>query len=302
MKLSIVIPVYNSVETLDTLHAEIAKAMGGMDYELILVDDRSPDRSWEKIVAIRNADPEHVRGVRLAKNSGQHNAILCGFSFAQGDAVLTMDDDLQHPPSEIPKLLNEFSTSNADVVYGIYPDKRHSRIRNAGSSFVKQSSKIMAGNTGEGSSFRLMKRRIADEILSHRYQSHLFIDEVLHWYTNKITVVNVEHHKRKAGKSGYTFLRLAAMYLDILINYTAIPLKLMTWMGLFSSFITFLLGLRFIYIKLAHQVQPGFTAIIVTVLFATSLLMFCMGITGQYLYKLYRLQNRRPTWFVQEVV
>ncbi|MBI3509102.1 MAG: glycosyltransferase family 2 protein [Bacteroidetes bacterium] len=300
--LSIVIPVYNSEETLNDLFSEIDKTLSGkQNYELILVDDGSRDHSWENILKLKEANAEKIKGIRLSKNFGQHNAIVCGFSFASGDAVLTMDDDLQHPPAEIPKLIQRFEETNSDVVYGIYESKQHSSMRNAGSSFVQKSSRIAVGNSGLGSSFRLMKKNIAEQILSHRHQAQLFIDEILHWYTTKFSTVEVEHHPRKAGKSGYTFLKLTTMYFDVVINYTAVPLKIMTWVGLFSSIVTFVLGVRFIYLKLMFGSKPGFTATIVTVLFATSLLMFCMGIIGQYLNKLYQLQNRRPAWSIDEV-
>jgi polyisoprenyl-phosphate glycosyltransferase len=302
--LSIVVPVYNSVETLETLHVEISKTLGGRQaFELILVDDGSKDESWSKIISLREKDPDHVRGIRLSKNFGQHNAIVCGLGFAKGDAIVTMDDDMQHPPSEIPKLIEQYNSTGADVVYGIYNDKKqHDVVRKAGSSFLQRSSKYVSGNTGVGSSFRLIKKSLTEKVIGHKLQSNVFIDEILHWYTSRFATVQVEHHPRKAGKSGYTYFRLFFMYLDLLVNYTAVPLKMMTWIGLLSSFVTFALGIRFIYKKLAHDVQPGFTAQIVTILFSTSLLMFCMGIIGQYLQKIYLLQSKRPNWSIDEVI
>jgi glycosyltransferase involved in cell wall biosynthesis len=301
--LSIVVPVYNSAETLEELYARIAGALAGKQvFELLLVDDGSRDNSWATICRLKEKAGEQLKGIRLSRNCGQHHAIVCGFGYAQGNAILTMDDDLQHPPEEIIKLVEKFDSDDADVVYGIYSDKQHSAARNAGSSFVQQSSKMVAGNTGQGSSFRMIRKKTAEQIYTHRHQQHLFIDEVLHWYTTRFAVVSVEHHERKKGRSGYTFSKLAGMYFDILINYTAIPLKLMTWGGLLASIFTFLLGLRFIYLKLVHGSKPGFTATIVAILFSTSLLMFCMGILGQYMYKLYQQQNRRPQFSVDTVI
>ncbi|HET6992979.1 MAG TPA: glycosyltransferase, partial [Bacteroidia bacterium] len=273
-------------------------------FELILVDDGSKDESWDKIVALKKAHPDEIRGIQLSKNFGQHNALVCGFSFAEGELVLSMDDDLQHPPSEIPKMLDAYHARNVDVIYGIYStNKKHSAARNAGSLFIQRSSKVVGGNPGIGSSFRLMRKSLVEKVVYHKNQSHVFIDEILHWYTSRFASVEVEHHERKAGKSGYTLYRLMSMYFDILINYTAIPLKLMTWIGLISSLTTFGIGVRFIYHKLTTpHVQLGFTAQIVTILFSTSLLMFCMGIIGQYMYKIYHLQSRRPSWSISEVL
>jgi glycosyltransferase involved in cell wall biosynthesis len=301
-EISIVIPVFNSAEILPQLCAEIEQHLQQTGYEIILVDDGSKDESWKKIIELKSKYGEKILGVRLTRNYGQHNALVCGFSFAKGSAIITMDDDLQHPPSEIPKLVQKFKETNADVVYGIYQVKQHSAIRNAGGSLARRSSKIAIGNIGLGSSFRMMKKDIADKVSFHKNQAHVFIDEILHWYTSRFATVEVEHHERKTGKSGYTFFRLATIYFDTMINYTAIPLKLMTWIGLLSSLVTFGLGIEFIYRKIVYQVKPGFTAEIVTILFSTSMLMFCMGIIGQYLYKLYHLQSRRPAWSINEVI
>ncbi|MDQ3112047.1 MAG: glycosyltransferase family 2 protein, partial [Bacteroidota bacterium] len=130
--LSIVIPVYNSEELLDELFNSInATLTGTQAFEVVFVDDGSQDQSWEKIVKLKSHHPDKIRGIQLSRNFGQHNALVCGFSFAQGDLVLTMDDDLQHPPSEIPKMLAAHYAKNADVIYGIYnTNKKHSAARN----------------------------------------------------------------------------------------------------------------------------------------------------------------------------
>lgn len=301
-ELSIVIPVFNSAGTLEDLCAGIDKAVQHLSYEVILVDDGSKDNSWEKIEALKAKYPDKIKGIRLSKNFGQHNAIICGFTFVRGNMVITMDDDLQHPPAEIPKLIEKMKSSQADVVYGKYTVKHHSRIRNVGGNIARSTSKTYVGNVGIGSSFRIMKRSIVDQVTEHKNQAHLFIDEILHWYTARFEQVEVEHHERKEGKSGYTFFRLVAIFFDTMVNYTAIPLKLMTWIGLFSSLVTFFMGIIFIYRKLVHDVRPGFTAEIVAILFSTSLLMFCMGIIGQYLYKIYHMQSRRPSYSIHTVI
>ncbi len=301
-ELSIVIPVFNSESSLEDLCTGIEKHVTGISFEIILVDDGSKDASWKKIEELKQKFGSKLVGVRLSKNFGQHNAIVCGFSFARGSCVLTMDDDLQHPPSEIPKLIEKFKSSDADVVYGIYEVKQHSTLRNAGGSFARKSSKVVVGNFGTGSSFRLMKRSIADHVAYHKNHAHIFIDEILHWYTSRFEQVQVEHHERKIGTSGYTFRRLCGIYFDTIINYTAVPLRIMIWLGLFSSLFTFALGIRFVYRKFMYDVEPGFTAQIVTILFTASLLMFCMGIIGQYLYKIYNLQSRRPSYSIDRKI
>lgn len=300
--ISIVIPVYNSEASLEELYSEICTHLSAISHELILVDDGSTDGSWAKIESLKEKYGDKILAIRLARNFGQHNAIVCGFTFAKGNAVLTMDDDLQHPPSEIPKLYEKLRSSDADVVYGIYEVKQHGAVRNAGGKIAEKSAKFWAGHDGQGSSFRLMKKTIADHIADHRNQAHVFIDEIIHWYTARFAFVEVAHRERRHGKSGYTMRKLITVYLDTMINYTASPLRAMIWLGLSSSIITFILGVRFIYRKLKFDVEPGFTAQIVTILFATSLLMLCMGVIGQYLFKIYKLQSRRPPYSIHTVL
>jgi len=303
MKLSIVIPVYNSAPMLEELFSGIRQALQGkQDFEVIFVDDGSRDNSWEKLEALKKNFPDAVTAIRLSRNFGQHNAIVCGFGFVKGEIVLTMDDDLQHPPAEIPKLLEKFKETNADVVYGIPKNRQHGALRIAGSYFLRKTSRYAAGNTGEGSSFRLLKRHIVEKIAQQQQRTMLFIDEILHWYTGNIVTIDVEHHARRQGRSGYTMFRLIGLVLDIVVNHSALPLKLMTWIGLLSSLLTFALGVRFIYRKLMYDVQPGFTAQIVAILFSASVLMLCMGIVGQYMYKLFLLQSRRPPFLIDKQI
>ncbi|MCA6362794.1 MAG: glycosyltransferase family 2 protein [Bacteroidetes bacterium] len=300
--ISIVIPVYNSQSTLPVLYAEIEKAMAGQNWEVIFVDDGSRDESWLQLRKLKELYPAHIIAVRLRRNFGQHNALACGFGFARGMLTVTMDDDLQHPPSEIPKLLACAAETGADVVYGQYISKQHPGWRNAGSWIMRRSSAYVTGKNGNGSSFRLLKTDIAQKLSAHIQTGFLFIDEVLHWYTSRIASTPVEHHPRREGKSTYSRIKLLALYTNIVIHYTALPLKLMTWIGLLTSLVTFILGVRFIWMKIAHGSVPGFTATIVVILFSTSLLMFCMGIIGQYLYNLYKMQNRRPSYSVEEIL
>jgi len=294
---SIVIPVYKSAITLEELFAQIRTTLEQrIAFEVIFVDDGSSDNSWEKLVQIKKANPSHVKAIKFNRNYGQHNAIACGFSFAKGEVIVTMDDDLQHPPSEIIKLLDKYEETGAELIYGQYISKQHSTLRNAGSTVLQ------TGSETGGTSFRLLTKPLAEKVSAHLQHGFLFIDEVVRWYTSQVAFVNVEHHQRRAGKSTYTGTKLVRMYFNILINYSAVPLKIMTWFGLISSVFTFLLGLRFIYNKLVHGSTPGFTAIIVTVLFSTSILMLCMGIVGQYMHKLYRLQNRRPSYSIEQSI
>ncbi|MCX6294654.1 MAG: glycosyltransferase family 2 protein [Bacteroidetes bacterium] len=297
---SVIVPVFNSEEILGELvlrvHGVFEK--NNSSFEIILVDDGSQDESWKKIEELKIQYPKTLKAIKLTKNFGQHNATLCGIGLSIGNQIITIDDDLQFPPEEINKLIQCFEKTNADLVYGVPENKKHSAIRNAGTYYVKATSNQSKG----GSSFRLLKRTICDEIIEKHQNNFLFLDTIVTWYTNNIETVLVEHLPRKSGKSGYSLSKLISLYFNIIINYSAVPLKLMTYGGLFFSIITFLFGIRFIYKKLVHHVPIGYTSIIVTVLFSTSLILLCLGIIGQYLYKLYQMQNKKPPYSIQKLI
>lgn len=302
--ISVVVPVYNSAEMLPELFSGIDNVFTKLQksYQLILIDDGSNDNSWRVMEGLKNKNPEKVIAIKFSENFGQHKAILCGFNYCKGSLVLTMDDDLQHPPEEIPKLIAKFEETNADVIYGMPIDKKHSLIRNAGSELLKKKPADSSQKGSGGSSFRLMKQEVMLEVRDSHHYNFLFLDATIHQFTSNIAHVDVEHHPRKAGKSGYTLSKLISLYLNIVINYSAAPLKIMTYGGLFASIFAFLFGVRFIIIKLKYNVPLGYTSLIVSILFSTGIILFCLGIIGQYLYKLYQLQNKRPPYLIQKVL
>lgn len=300
-KYSIVIPVYNSAISLHELCSRITSSMSNYNYEVILVDDGSSDNSWQVVVDLEKQYGSKVIGVRFSRNYGQHSAILCGFSFCSGDYIITMDDDLQHPPEEISKLIKRKDETHADVVYGIYTTKHHSAARNAGSFYVRKSAEVTEGTTGYGSSFRLIKKFIIDKLASNQASSFYYLDEMFYWYTTSFDRVEVEHHPRKHGESGYTFSKLFKMYSDIVFTYSSFPLRLMTYAGFVFSLITFATAMVFIVRRYLYEAPFGFTIMIVTVLFTASVLMFCMGIVGQYLFKIYQSQHNRPLYSIREI-
>lgn len=303
-KISVVIPVFNSSEIIpelvERMMATFAK-LSNYQFELIMVNDGSEDKSWEELKIQKDNFPEHIKIVNFTKNYGQHNAILCGFSFCSGDFVVTMDDDLQHPPEEIIKLIEAQKIKDADIVYGVYKVKHHSVIRNFGGFIMRKTSDYRKQNL-EGSSFRLIRKSLVDTLVQKHAQHFLFLDAALNWYNTNIQVVEVNHESRKKGKTGYSLTKLVYIYLNILYHYSTKPLKVIIFVGLFSSFISFLIGLRFIYNKLMHDVPLGYTSIIVAIMFSTSLILFCIGIIGNYLYKLYQLQQNKPPYSIKNVL
>jgi len=303
-KYSVVVPVYNSEDTLEELFIRTKAVFEELkaDFEFIFVEDCGRDDSWKVLQNIKKEHPEVVTAIKLHRNYGQHNATICGFSFARGEMVITIDDDLQHPPEELPKLIAKQKEDDADIVYGIFRKKQHSKVRNAGSRSARATSKLFLEGTGKGSSLRLIKKDIIDKLLEHTIH-FVFIDQLLLWHTNDIEFVEVEHHKRKVKTSGYTTKKLFMLVTDLTYFYTNIPLKLMVWGGLLMSLIFFLFGLRFILQKLLFNVSvPGYTSTIVVILFSTGIIVFSLGIIGGYLSRIYMVQSKKPPFTVKKVL
>ena len=300
---SVVVPVYNSKDSLEELFQRTHKVFSDLnkEYEIIFVEDGGWDESWEVIKKIKAQNPENVKGIKLSRNFGQHNAVMCGFAHVQGKYVITIDDDLQLLPEDIKKLIDCYNEQKPDLVYGYFKKKNHSAVRNFGSNVIKKSSKVIYKTPGEGSSFRLIKREIVDSLLQHS-QEFVYIDDLLLWYTTSISFVEVEHKKRQYNTTQYSTFNLFKLAFRLLIASTDIPLKVMVYGGFLSSILTFLFGLYYIFRKIFYKVPPGYTSIIVTILFSTSIIILSLGIIGQYLHKVYKMQNKRPAYLVKEKI
>lgn len=302
IEFSVVVPVFNSEASLEELFGRLTTVLNntGKGYEIIFVDDGSRDRSWEVLKTLKEEHPGILTAVRLAKNFGQHSATFCGFNFAKGNYIITIDDDLQSPPEEIPKLISTMEDTDAELVYGIYRKTKHSLLRNLGSHSYRKTAQIL-GKPKEGSSFRLISKNIIQKIIVH-HQNFVFIDEILHWYTDYIGLAVVEHHKRKYKQSGYNNRKIWGMLANIMFYYTTAPLKLMVYGGLISSVLFFILSLFFILKKLLLDVPLGYTSLIVAILFSTSLILLSLGVIGEYLSRIYMVQNKKPLYSVKKVL
>jgi undecaprenyl-phosphate 4-deoxy-4-formamido-L-arabinose transferase len=268
-------------------------------FEIIIVNDGGNADTWKQIEEVYKKLNCKISVVRLSKNYGQHNATLCGIGNSVGEIIITIDDDLQVRPIEILKLIEEYRSETPDVIYGVFKRKKNSIIKSLGSTYIKKVSKFFMDSPGEGSSFRLFKRSLATKIIEHS-QSFVYIDELLLWYTDNISFVEVEHEHRKNQKSRYSILKLLFMSFNITTNYTALPLKVITYLGMSSSIISLLLGGYFVYRKIVKNVPAGYTSVIVAVLFSASLIMFSLGVLGQYIFKLYQAQNKKPTYSIKK--
>lgn len=300
---SVVVPVYNSAKTLEELYLRLNKFFTEKQksFEVIFVNDGSADNSWEVLSTLKKKYPQTITAVKFTQNYGQHNALFCGLTFVKGDWVITIDDDLQTPPEEIEKLLTTQESTGADLVYGYYEKKEHSVIRNMGSWMVGKIFKNFANTSGKGSSFKLINASITEKVISRNYRM-FFLDEILAWHTDNITHVVVNHLPRKEGKSGYTLFKLFKITIKLVVGYTAFPLKIISWFGLLSALICLGIVGYFIYMKYTYGAELGFTALIVSIFFSTGLILFSLGIIGEYIRRLYIGETGKPSYTVKTVL
>jgi polyisoprenyl-phosphate glycosyltransferase len=301
---SIVIPVFNADNALEKLHDCLTaffrdKPQG---YEIIYVDDCSSDKSWEVLKQLKKTSSVETTIVRLSKNFGQHAATVCGFKYAKGNFIITMDDDLEVHPSEIMKLQSAQKNSDNDLVYGVYPKLNVSFLRSILTRTFKLLSKIDGENNGKGSSFRILKQSLAKKLVQNHKQ-FTFIDELCLWYTKKISSINVDSNPGYIEKKRYSIGGLLKMSSTLIMFSSTFPLKLVTNLGLFLSLVNFLIGLNYLIKKIFFGTPvEGYTSLIVSILFSTGLIIFCIGIIAQYLSKVMKALNNAPSYNEDEVI
>lgn len=297
---SLIVPVYNSASTLPKLLEACEHSLSLDDTQIIFINDFSSDNSWEVLLQLKKQSQIDLILVSLASNFGQHAALFCGLQYAEGEYIVTLDDDLQHHPREIEKLAEAIESENADLVYGIYAQKEHGALRNMGSVVFAAIVNKFASTPLQGSSFKLMRKSLVEKVLHHPHYS-FYLDEVIAWYSKKTSFTQVEHGKRLHGSSGYSPVSLIKMSIGVLLNYTALPLKFITWLGILSSLISFGVGIFYLYEKFNNVAQVGFTAIIVSIFFSTGLILFSLGIIGEYISRLFLIQTGKPPFKIKEV-
>lgn len=299
-QLSIIIPVYNGGACIKELVSEISTVLTSnhFDFEIIIVDDGSKDDSWQKIREIKKEN-NFVNAFSLAKNFGQHKATLCGFCNASGRVIITIDDDFEQRPEDIPVLYNQLINSNTDVVYGVPKNVKKTFTRKLITSFYKFISKVENKNAGVGSSFRAIKKELVVKIIEH--PSHLFfIDELLLWYTSNIESCHLDFNVSRKKSSGYGYMMLFSLSLNVLIMSTTMPLKFVRFIGVSMSLISFLVGTFYFLKKLIFKSPAGYTSIIVSILFSAGIILFCLAIIGEYLGNVLQMQNNKPAYYIRE--
>ncbi len=298
--LTIVIPVYNSETTLPELYKRLKRVFIniGEDYEIIFVDDASRDNSWKVLEELHKQDPR-VKIIQLMRNFGQHNAIMCGFHYAQGEYVITMDDDLQNPPEEIPKLIGKID-EGYDLVYGEYVIKHHGLFRNIGSKIIQHIYRKIFNRKTNITAFRIVRKQLVDCILKYN-KNYVFIDGLLAWNTTKIGTVPVEHHDRAQGRSGYGVMKLITLSLNMITNFSIIPLQMVSISGFTFAGLGFILALYFFSKKIFYGIPvEGFTSLIIVVTIFSGIQLITLGLIGEYLGRVHLNINAKPQYEIRQ--
>jgi undecaprenyl-phosphate 4-deoxy-4-formamido-L-arabinose transferase len=301
--LSIVIPVYNGAKSIaELVHAlETLEIEGGQ--EIVLVNDGSPDDSLAVCRRLVAEARVPITLVNLARNFGEHNAIMTGLRHTRGAYVITMDDDLQNPPSEVKRLLEHARASGKDVVYTRYAVKQHAYWRNLGSRFANWVADVLMEKP-KGlylSSFRCMSAFLVEQVT--RYEGPFpYVDGLIMQATQAIDTIEVEHLPRAAGRSNYTLKRLVRLWLNIFVNFSVMPLHLSTIAGFALSLIGLIGVVSVVLEALFFEPPQGWASLMAATLLLSGVQLLILGILGEYMVRLFLTANRKPQTVVREVV
>ena len=293
--LSIVIPLFNAALTLPALYQELSELEISGGLELILVNDGSFDETEEIAVRLTLESRIPITLLSLSRNFGEHNAVLAGLRASTGQYVVTMDDDLQNPPSEVLRLLTVAESEQHDVVYAIYERKEHAWWRNLGSTLTNFIADYVVDKPKKLylSSFRCMTRLVADEVAKSR-NPYPYIDGLIFQITQNAGAVSVRHVEREQGKSGYTLRKLVRLWMSMLVNFSVLPLRLMTVAGMITSALGFLAVIEVVLEHLLKRNPTGWSSLMAAILLLSGTQLLLLGIMGEYVGRIYLGISDKP--------
>jgi glycosyltransferase involved in cell wall biosynthesis len=304
VELSFVIPVYNGAATVGAVVDRILRGFADLAVEVVLVNDGSQDDSEKTCLALAERHPGSVRFVHLARNFGEHNAVLAGLHHTRGRYVAVLDDDGQNPPEEVRGMYDEARRGGYDVVYGRYRVKHHSRFRNLGSTFNDRVANLLLRKPRELylSSFKVMNRFLVDEITKYR-GPFPYIDGLVLRTTRSIGQVDVEHRERGDTRSNYTLTKLFLLWLNMFLNFSILPLRLAALLGIVTSLGSGILMVGVVIDKL--YINPGVTVglptVLVVIVFFAGVQLVILGTLGEYLGRVFLDQTKTPQYVVRYV-
>jgi len=303
-KISVVIPVYRSAPTLPELVSRLNRVLPKLArrHEILLVNDGSPDNSWKVIEDLSRRHPG-VGGINLMRNYGQHAALAAGIQASRGEVIVALDDDLQTPPEEIPKLIKKLK-EGFDLVYGVRAREAHGFLRNGCSRLGKSLlARLLGVRVATSlSSYKAFRSSLREPLLRH-HGPVVFLDALLCWGTTRIGSVEVEHHHRKEGASGYNWKKLIRHYANMATSFSQFPLKLASLIGI----VTMLMGLAlFIFVLVVYWTKgvpvPGFTFVAASITLFSGIQLLILGIIGEYLARMHQSLIGMPAYVVRKRV
>ena len=302
MELSLVIPVYNSGQTIADVVGEIHQEFVNKSFEVILVNDGSHDDSERVCSQLVHDHPQTTRFVQLARNFGEHGAVLAGLCHARGQCVAVLDDDGQNPPREVARMLDHLREQKLDVVYGRYVDRKHSWFRRWGSWLNDYMATKLLKKPKElyFSSFKVMNRFVVDEI--KKYAGPFpYIDGLIYRTTTNLGQIDVEHRQRAAGQSGYTIRRLVRLWLNMFLGFSIIPLRLAVVFGFLASLLS-VVGLVAIVIDklwVNPDVPVGIPTVLICIVLFAGIQLMVLGMVGEYVGRVFLHQSGMPQFVVR---
>ena len=302
-KLSFVIPCYGSENTIsNVIHDIVNTVKKEDDYEIICVNDCSKDNVYGVLCDIAKTNKK-VKVINLSKNFGQHNALMCGFRHASGDIVVCLDDDGQTDPKQCYKLIDALD-ENVDVAIAKYPTKHHNPFRNFGSFINKKMSEWLCDfpKNIASTSYYASKKFVIDEIINYT-QPFTFLGGIFVRTTRNMINVEIEHKDRLSGKSGYTFKSLLSLWFNGFTAFSVKPLRIASFLGIFTSFVGFVFGL---YILIRKIIDPsrliGYSSIMCVILFIGGMIMMILGLMGEYIGRIYICLNNSPQYVIKNKI
>ena len=299
--LSIVIPVYNSENCVQELLTQLEEVLVLFDYEIILVDDKSIDKSWT-ILTHNFKKKANISIIKLSKNFGQDSAIMCGLHNTQKDYIIIMDDDLQHDPKYIPKLYDEIKKTKKDVCFANFHTKNQTLIKNFGSWLNGRLANIVIKKPKNIylSPFKILSKDLVKKILTYD-GPYPYVDGLIFRYTRQTTQINIKHNKRFSGTGNYSISKSISVWLRVLTNFSIIPLRIATSIGILSAFVGFTMGLYFIYLAIIGGITlKGWSSLIVSVLFIGGVQLIALGMIGEYVGRSFLYQNKEPQFIIEK--
>jgi dolichol-phosphate mannosyltransferase len=302
--LSILVPIYNDNEVIDELITRLLSVLPDicLKYEIVLIDDGSSDNSWEKIEWV-SKQYTSVVGLKLIRNFGQQNAIACGLDYVTGDYTVVMDSDLQDRPEDIPLLLNAILNSNASMAIARWITRKDSFFKKAVSKiFYKVSNRVTSINLQPNLGvFRIIKKDIIEELKKYPEKTSTSLG-LLYWIGVDYVAVDLNRDERFAGKSGYNLSKMLKLTMDRIFSFSMFPIRAAIYTGFTISLISFLFAITLTIRNIFFKVVPGWTSIIVIVLFLFGINFIFLGIIGEYLGRVFLEARGRPKYIIEKKI